>query len=230
MRPYNDNPKFCSHNKINISKSEEGINMAVNMPSVSDDIKLQNLSRHVFAQARAQCDNALGELEKNKEELYAQAEMQCYEDAYNKIQKEKLRITREANEQVSRAQLEAKKSLTLRRSRIMEQVFADVRAKIAAFTVSDAYYSWLLECAENAVSALGGNADIYINASDTLHQARLQKDCGCEVHILDTKDDILGGVRAVDTASHRVFSDTLAQRMEEQKSEFLKISKLNIVG
>ena len=197
--------------------------------SISDDIKLQNLARHVFAQAKSQCAGALSEVEKNKEELYSQAEIQCYEDVYNKIQKEKLRITRETNEHISRAQLDSKKSLTLRRSEIMAQVFSNVKSKIAAFTASGAYYPWLLNCAKNSIAALGGAADIYIGASDTAHQAQLQKDCGCNVHVLDTKEDILGGVRAVDASAHRVFTDTLSQRMEEQKSEFLKISKLNIV-
>jgi|GEM_PF-3501875 len=208
--------------------------MAANSPTstkpqcASDDIKLQNLARHVFTQARSQCDATLSEIEKNKEELYNQAEIQCFEDVYNKIQKEKLRIMREANEQVSRAQLESKKSLTLRRSEMMEQVFSNVKSKIAAFTASGAYYPWLLGCAKNAVATLGGAADIYICANDAAHQAQLQKDCGCNVHLLNANEDILGGVRAVDASTHRVFTDTLSQRLDEQKSEFLKISNLTI--
>lgn len=203
--------------------------MAIDTNHITDDTKLQNFSRHVHAQAAAQRDETMQEIEKRKAQIKTAAEISCYEDAYQKIQKGKVRIQREVNEQLSRIQLESKKRLTLRRSALMEEVFISAKKRLIAFTLSEQYYPWLLNCAKTAIQGLGGGEiDVYINAADEQYKEKLQSDCGHRVLVLDNKDNIIGGVRALNAKTHMACSDTLELRLEEQKSEFLKISKLNI--
>ncbi len=191
--------------------------------------KLQNFSRHVFAQAYSQRDEIEEWLAAKEKEVLSRAEIEALEAAYNKIQQNKVRIQRASNEDINRRQLEGKKQLTAHRSEIMAQVFDDVRKKIDAFIASDDYYPWLLDSARAAVQSLGeGDIAVFINESDAKFSQKLEADCQRKVLLLEPSVNIIGGVRAVNKTKHTVYTDNFAQKLEEQKKEFLRISGLLI--
>ena len=191
------------------------------------DEKLHIFSKHVFAQAMSERDKILTDLEQRMSEARNQAETDCYENAYKKIQKGKERILRTANEQLSRVQLEGKKQIALKRGEIIEQVFNGVRKCLTDFMAGEDYYSWLLGCAKSALAEVsdgkGSAKDItvYLNASDSAHAEKLGSDCGYAVKVLEPHDNIIGGVRAVNTTRRVVCNDTFAARLEREKAEFV---------
>lgn len=201
--------------------------MAAN-PEILED-KLQRFSRHVFEQAYAQRDAMSHSLQQQRDQALAQIRQRCSLAAAAMLERARTDIEREANEALSRIQLESKRELTLHRSEIMEKIFEEVRHKLEHFQQGPTYYSWLVSTAREALAKLGeGELELHIDSVDAAHARTLEADCGVPVKLAESSENIQGGVRAVNRTTSVIYSDTFSQRLEDQKNEFLKISGLTI--
>jgi len=101
--------------------------------------KLDRFTAKILAEAADESKRALAEVKRRRELRFQEAEDAALKEAYEYIHGEVARIQSEAGRGVSRHMLENKRALYLRRTEMAQEVFALVRAKIAAFTRTPAY-------------------------------------------------------------------------------------------
>lgn len=102
------------------------------MPDMNQ--KLDRFTAKILAEAADESKRALAEVKRRRELRFQEAEDAALKEAYEYIHGEVARIQSEAGRGVSRHMLENKRALYLRRTEMAQEVFALVRAKIAAFT------------------------------------------------------------------------------------------------
>ena len=104
------------------------------MPDMNQ--KLDRFTAKILAEAADESKRALAEVKRRRELRFQEAEDAALKEAYEYIHGEVARIQSEAGRGVSRHMLENKRALYLRRTEMAQEVFALVRAKIAALAAS----------------------------------------------------------------------------------------------
>ena len=143
------------------------------MPDMNQ--KLDRFTAKILAEASAESKRAMEDVRRRRDQQFQQAESEALKDAYEYIHEEVSRIQAEAGRTVSRHMLENKKALYLRRSEMAQEVFALLRAKIAAFTRTPAYGRRLEELLQQALEQLAGAQDVLVTLrpEDMDYQAAL---------------------------------------------------------
>ena len=124
------------------------------MPTNIED-KLAAFSAIVINDARERREQLLEQTEREYRERIDKKETELLEGAYNEIQSDIRAIGRSANEQILRAELDAKKRLIVKREEIIAAVMDAAAEKLKAFTKSEDYKPWLLKKAEKAINETG---------------------------------------------------------------------------
>lgn len=156
--------------------------------------KLERFASAILAEATAETDRTLAELAQQRDAAYASGEDKVLAEAYRYIHGEVGRIKTETGRMVSRHMMEDKRALYLRRDEIAAQVFARVRARIAAYTAQDEYPRRMRSILTDALAALPGcrEARLYLRAADAALGATLtHPDVKLEVR---EGDFLLGGL------------------------------------
>ena len=122
------------------------------MPDMNQ--KLDRFTAKILAEAADESTRALAEVKRRRELRFQEAEDAALKEAYEYIHGEVARIQSEAGRGVSRHMLENKRALYLRRTEMAQEVFALVRAKIAAFTRTPAYGQRLTALLAEALEVL----------------------------------------------------------------------------
>ena len=123
------------------------------MPDMNQ--KLDRFTAKILAEAADESKRALAEVKRRRELRFQEAEDAALKEAYEYIHGEVARIQSEAGRGVSRHMLENKRALYLRRTEMAQEVFALVRAKIAAFTRTPAYGQRLTALLAEALELVG---------------------------------------------------------------------------
>ncbi|MDD4850036.1 MAG: V-type ATP synthase subunit E family protein [Gemmiger sp.] len=138
---------------------------------------------------------------------------------------ESSRAAVQANRALSAAREGARARLSARRAALSAEVFADARAKLAAFAQSPAYAPWLCQRAAALAgkTALGTGITLLARTADLpLLQGHLP--AGCTLQADDTIT--IGGLKA--TGAALAADDTLDSSLEAQRDWFLQNSGLSI--
>lgn len=190
--------------------------------------KLQHFSQLVFSKAQNQCDEIIEQAREEAKKTVGAYENECLERAYKQIQKQIATIQKQANESVSKLQIETKKELLIRREAMMNEVFDGVLQKLGEFHDSDAYAAFLDQAIRSACELLGeGKKTVYVDTSDAERLPSLQKTFpSLDFCVTDGDDNIIGGARVLHQATHQIADNTIATRIEEQKHNFLSVSGL----
>lgn len=134
------------------------------MPELSK--KLERFTSILLAEATAENERTLNELKERHDAALESAEDRVLLEAYEYIHREVTRIRGEQGRLVSQRLLEHKRALSRRREEIAEEVFALVRARIAAFTRTTAYRQRLQALLQEALSALPGAKDVVVSVRE----------------------------------------------------------------
>ena len=129
------------------------------MPDMNQ--KLDRFTAKILAEAADESKRALAEVKRRRELRFQEAEDAALKEAYECIHGEVARIQSEAGRGVSRHMLENKRALYLRRTEMAQEVFALVRAKIAAFTRTPACQRLTALLAE-ALEQLSGAEEVLV--------------------------------------------------------------------
>ena len=132
------------------------------MPDMNQ--KLDRFTAKILAEAADESKRALAEVKRRRELRFQEAEDAALKEAYEYIHGEVARIQSEAGRGVSRHMLENKRALYLRRTEMAQEVFALVRAKIAAFTRTPAYGQRLTALLAEALEQLSGAEEVLVTA------------------------------------------------------------------
>ena len=130
------------------------------MPDMNQ--KLDRFTAKILAEAADESKRALAEVKRRRELRFQEAEDAALKEAYEYIHGEVARIQSEAGRGVSRHMLENKRALYLRRTEMAQEVFALVRAKIAAFTRTPAYGQQGSELLAEALEQLSGAEEVLV--------------------------------------------------------------------
>lgn len=130
------------------------------MPDINQ--KLDRFTAKILAEAAAESRRAMEEVQRRREQRIQEAEDEVLKEAYDYIHTEVSRIQAEAGRGVSRHMLDNKRTLSLRRKEIAQEVFALVRAKIAAFTRTDAYTRRMAALMTEAAGYLAGAKEVLV--------------------------------------------------------------------
>ena len=130
------------------------------MPELSK--KLERFTSILLAEATAENERTLKELKERHDAALEAAEDRVLLEAYEYIHGEVGRIRGEQGRKVSQRLMENKRALSRRREEIADQVFAQVRERIAAFTATPAYLQRLHTLLKEALAALPGAEDVVV--------------------------------------------------------------------
>ena len=130
------------------------------MPDINQ--KLDRFTAKILAEAAAESRRAMEEVQRRREQRIQEAEDEVLKEAYDYIHTEVSRIQAEAARGVSRHMLDNKRTLSLRRKEMAQEVFALVRAKIAAFTRTDAYTRRMAALMTEAAGYLAGAKEVLV--------------------------------------------------------------------
>ena len=130
------------------------------MPDINQ--KLDRFTAKILAEAAAESRRAMEEVQRRREQRIQEAEDEVLKEAYDYIHPEVSRIQAEAGRGVSRHMLDNKRTLSLRRKEMAQEVFALVRAKIAAFTRTDAYTRRMAALMTEAAGYLDGAKEVLV--------------------------------------------------------------------
>lgn len=146
------------------------------MPELSK--KLERFTSILLAEATEETQRTLDALKQKHDAALSAAEDQVLQEAYDYIHAEVSRIRSEQGQKVSQRLMENKRALSRRREEIAQEVFAQVRARIAAFTETPAYAQRLAALLQEALAALQGARDVVVTLreedlplADTLRSA-----------------------------------------------------------
>ncbi len=190
--------------------------------------KLQHFSQLVFSQAQKQSNEMIDQARQDAKEKVELYENQCLERAYKEIQKQLVTIQRQANESVSKLQIQVKKDLLIQREALMKEIFDEVIAKIMHFKETDEYDAFLEQTIRQADDFFGkGPKTVFIDHSDEKRLPSLKKKFrDLDFVVLDETDDIIGGARILQPQTNQIADNTIAARLSEQKQNFLTTSGL----
>ena len=130
------------------------------MPDINQ--KLDRFTAKILAEAAAESRRAMEEVQRRREQRIQEAEDEVLKEAYDYIHTEVSRIQAEAGRGVSRHMLDNKRTLSLRRKEMAQEVFALVRAKIASFTRTDAYTRRMAALMTEAAGYLDGAKEVLV--------------------------------------------------------------------
>ena len=130
------------------------------MPDINQ--KLDRFTAKILAEAAAESRRAMEEEQRRREQRIQEAEDEVLKEAYDYIHTEVSRIQAEAGRGVSRHMLDNKRTLSLRRKEMAQEVFALVRAKIAAFTRTAAYTRRMAALMTEAAGYLDGAKEVLV--------------------------------------------------------------------
>ena len=129
------------------------------MPDMNQ--KLDRFTAKILAEAADESKRALAEVKRRRELRFQEAEDAALKEAYEYIHGEWPASSRRPAG-VSRHMLENKRALYLRRTEMAQEVFALVRAKIAAFTRTPAYGQRLTALLAEALEQLSGAEEVLV--------------------------------------------------------------------
>ncbi len=185
--------------------------------------KLRHFSRSVFARAQKQADDTL---EKARQEVKRQKdvfESKCLEQAYQTIQQKTRKTRRQMQETVAQQKLEARRALFKSREAMVDDIFAQAAARLAAFRTEDGYIQFLKDAIRQAQTALGTeHLQIFLDAADKPLLDALQAAYPSAVFTLETSEGSrLGGIRALDEAAGRTADFSVTALLRTEREHFL---------
>ena len=166
------------------------------------------------------------EVEDFKAERLAQAEKQVLSDAYELIQKERADLRNDMSREMSRRELKARQELLGRRKAIMEDVFEEAQARLAAYATTPAYAEKLKASLAEMAALLPAEGTIYAVCGRDLSLLAGEVPAGSR---LEASPEIrLGGLRGVNLDAGLMVDDTLDTKLEMQRDWFTEHSGLMV--
>lgn len=198
--------------------------------SIEND-RLERFSKAVFDEANEKIKVIYDEAESSRHEILTQASDTSLNIAYEMIQSDIKKISSKYVKIVSKATLDAKREVLCHREEISTLVFANVRAQINAFTLSDKYEDYLVKSLKEALL----NADvknsivIFVASKDMKFKGTLIKASNIENVTVSEKSSIkLGGLEVLFPESNIIDDKTLDSALLTQREVFSQSASLRI--
>ena len=176
-----------------------------------------------------QVTDILDEANETQRIQFEQANADAKEKSAAYLRTEVAKITQSIGRRIALTEAQTKKSKFDKRSGVADKVFSDTALKLASFSQSDDYESFLISSAKRMSDIFNGGEIVFrlrgcdMKFSEKIAAAVVQQ---CRFEADDTIK--LGGCRAVSESSRLAADDTLDCRLEEQRSWFYENSGLSV--
>jgi len=201
-----------------------------NMDKTVVDNKLRHFSSSVMSQARFERDEILRDIENTKASSLSKAESEILDEVYHYIQNEMVKISNENKQEISSEVFSLRRQSILKRDAMVDNIFSEVIDKISAFTQSDEYGDYLVNCLRTGIPMLDGHKiTVYMRESDSRFVEKLET-CveNCILQLFYTDDIQYGGLIISSDSTHRIVDMSFDHRLDELREEFIKKSGLCI--
>ncbi|MBR6044852.1 MAG: V-type ATP synthase subunit E [Ruminococcus sp.] len=130
--------------------------------------KLRRFKEAVSAETDAQTERMLAEAQAEHDRIIAEAVAEAERRNLQLAERINDNAERELTREISSVELEAQRSVLLRREQLADSVFELVRDKLEAFRKSKDYAGWLLKCADACKQkAPGAELELHIRPDET---------------------------------------------------------------
>lgn len=167
------------------------------------------------------------ELKEYQTMLESSAKDEALQRAYGVIQREKNAVIKECREKESRFAAEKKKELLKYRDEILNKIYSRLSERLEEYRKTAEYEQFMIKTVVDGKNALGGGKVVaYIDKSDAFMAEKLEAATGVKTEVSDT--DIIGAARVKSMTKNMICDNSLAEKLEENKTEFFEKSGLFI--
>ncbi|MGN1041209.1 MAG: V-type ATP synthase subunit E [Acutalibacteraceae bacterium] len=179
--------------------------------------KSSNFLKTIDKYTRRQQSKIMDEIKRHEDEELKKAESEIIEDTNNMIQKELIAMKNRVAIEVSQKELEQRKSLSLRRGEMMEEIFEDCRKRLIDFTQDKEKYSeHLKNCVKKIRSVLvAEDVELFISERDLKYKALIEEAFGRKCSVVTSKEIKIGGAKGVSAEQGIIVDETLSEKLSE---------------
>lgn len=194
--------------------------------------KLNNFTRSILSDAKAECDLIFQEIEKERAQSLTQAEDEVLAETYQHIKSEVSRLKTQAGRAVSKKVLENKRVVCAHREKISARVIDEVKTRLAEFVKTEEYIRHLIGLLKSADKQFdSADTVVFLTGADmhlvpTLQQALLRTNvtfCPCE-------DITLGGLIAECPSKLLRVDESFDSDLVDLQSHFSELLGLGIAN
>lgn len=197
------------------------------MSDVQTEKKLSSFKSLIMRDIEEKKELYNKELEEYKESLESAAKDEALQRAYGIIQREKNAIIKERHEKESKFAAEKKKELLKYRDEILNKIYSQLDKRLEEYRKTSEYEKFMIKTVTDGINALGGGDVIaYIDKADEFMIEKLESETGAKIEITENK--IIGGARVKSMTKNMICDNSLAEKLEENKTEFFEHSGLFI--
>ena len=201
--------------------------MVIVTPSV--DEKLENFNRMILRDAAASRDNVLENLQKDTDAKLASSKAAIEREITEIYHRETTKSVQQKESLVSKATVNARKSIISVRNEILDSVLADLTKRFLEFTKSPDYEAWLTNNVEDAMAyVLPGNAQLYLTSDDL---DRYQENLAARfpgVTFFAAESGIIGGCRAAAPDKNLFVDNSIENKINCSREELFANSGLKL--
>ena len=191
--------------------------------------KINTFTSLVLKDAEEKRNKLLENVQKEYTERIDAKETELLQEAYENIQQNLHDAQKDANARVLHAELDAKKTLILRREEIISEVMKAAKEKVVEFTKTDEYEKWLISKIEKALFEVGkGNKTVYISSDDIRLKEKIENiaDTGKITVEAASEKDFIGGAKIINNDRKISVDYSFKEMLSEEKQKFLQSSGL----
>lgn len=188
--------------------------------------KFQEFSGLVLREASEQKQRLLKEVKSKIDQAQENIRQDMIDQAEQELKAETEKAVRKKNEELSKAAMQARKTLIQTREQLIGKMYDSVLDKLNDFTKSDDYFSFLVNNIKEAKQELNDeNVVVYIGSGDKALIEKLEQTTKVKVEIEDSIN--IGGCKVISPAKRMLVDATLQKRLDEQFASFDKLAIRN---
>lgn len=182
--------------------------------------KIEHLKNASIEEARASGNRIIKEHSAALEKIFNDHKETSLRQAELTLKTETNRARQDLNKALAKSQLDLKRKQGKCHTQLKNKLFKRVLELAADYMKTSAYDDLLAKHIENALAfAQGADMTIYMNPTDSSKKAALEKRTGASLTI--SKEDFLGGIRAVIHDRHILIDNSFSSLLEEEYDKFL---------
>ena len=195
------------------------------MITVNIASKLEKLSKTVMKDAQLEKERLDEQMKAEREKRIGEKEDEFLRDAYEAIQSTAASVHKQDSERVLKAQNEAKRSLLLKREKIIDEVFAAVEKRLAEYAGSEEYRAALAGKIDAALKEAGEGKKVVCLCERDADVWTPTEDASLE---LAAAAELIGGVKVINLDKNIAVNYSYRTLLENERSEFLAASGMSI--
>lgn len=183
------------------------------------DEKLDVFYNAAIEDATKQSIQIIDEYKQNLDKLFEEHKEEAKRKAEYTLKTESDYLVRDKNKRISDESLLLRREVTERVNEYEKLIFENVEKKLSEYMKTPAYTDLLQKLIKNALDfAKGEDLTIYINETDSDKKDALEQATNSTLTM--SKEDFIGGTRAVLHARNILIDNSFANKLAEEKDSF----------